>query len=192
VRNVGEICPKNIIMIAVCTKCRLIFDSPGISIVDSQSVSLHNNYTKCPKCNSKARFLDGTFNFDENGIASVLSAPQFTTEILTQIKSLLEQVQEKQITTEEFHKKVETLPPLIRKIINLIIPKESSGFWAMVGVLYMVINSLQGPDTHEIQTKRIEANPSAIEEIVKSKRDTTLLKKKNVDLNSDSLTLNNE
>ena len=179
-------------MIAVCTKCRLIFDSPEIKIVDSQSVSLNHNYTRCPKCNSKAQFLEGTFNFDENGIASVLSAPQFTFEILAKIRSLLEKVQEQQITPEEFHKSVDTLPLLIKRIINLIIPKESSGFWAMVGVLYMVINSLLGPDTHETPSKENETNSSAIEETINSNADTTTIKEKNIDLSNDSLTYNIE
>jgi len=120
-------------MIAVCLSCKLIFEDRGIVIQDSTNVTLSNNSTTCPKCGSRAKYLDGTFNFDSNGIISVLSAPQFTIDILNRIKSIVEDVQNRKITPEAFHKEVDALPPVIRSVLKLVIPKEPSGFWAMIG-----------------------------------------------------------
>lgn len=179
-------------MIAICSKCKLIFEDRGIDIADSQNVTLSNNYTKCPKCKSKARFLEGTFNFDTNGIATVLSAPQFTTEILDKIKGLLEQAQKRKITPEEFQKEVNNLPPLIRRIINLIIPKEPSAFWAMLGVLLMIINSLRPPKADEVPQKQIEAKPSSVETVDVNRADTTMIEKKEINITDDTLNFDNQ
>lgn len=132
-------------MIAVCTYCKLIFEDRGIVIQDSTNVTISNSSTTCPKCRSRAKYLDGTFNFDSNGIISVLSAPQFTIDILNRIKSIVMDVQNRKISPEDFQKEVDAMPPVIRSVLKLIIPKEPSGFWAMVGTLLLVLNQLLGP-----------------------------------------------
>jgi len=160
-------------MIAVCTKCKLIFEDRGIVIQDSTNVTLSNSYTTCPKCRSRAKYLDGTFNFDSNGIISVLSAPQFTIDILNRIKSILEDVQNKRISPEDFHKEVDALPPVIRSVLKLVIPKEPSGFWAMIGTLLIVLNQLLGVKTDKTSELTLGKIEPQIELLTQNPIDTT-------------------
>jgi hypothetical protein len=150
-------------MIAVCIKCKLIFEDRGIVIQDSTNVTISNSSTTCPKCRSRAKYLDGTFNFDSNGIISVLSAPQFTIDILNRIKSIVEDVQNRKISPEDFHKEVDALPPVIRSVLKLIIPKEPSGFWAMIGTLLIVLNQLLGPKAEKTSEQTLGITETKIE-----------------------------
>jgi hypothetical protein len=166
-------------MIAVCTNCKLIFEDRGIVIQDSINVTISNSSTTCPKCRSRAKYLDGTFNFDSNGIISVLSAPQFTIEILNRIKSIVVDVQNRKISPEDFHKEVDALPPVIRSVLKLVIPKEASGFWAMIGTLLIVLNQLIGPKDEKTSEQVIGITETKIElqsqkppQILVTKRDS--------------------
>jgi len=165
-------------MIAVCPNCKTIFEDKGIVIENSKNVTLSNNSTTCPKCRSRANYLDGTFNFDSKGVATVLSAPQFTIDILKIVKELIENTQNGKISPEEFHNEINKLPPLVRKTLDLIIPKEPSGFWAMIGVLVIVINNFIGhKDEPSLPIDLAETKPP-IELVIPEPEDTTIVKDK--------------
>ena len=161
-------------MIAVCPNCKSIFEARGIVIQNASNVTLSNNTTRCRNCGAKAQYLDGTFNFDSNGIMTVLSAPQFTKDILNRIKTLVEDVQNERITPEEFHEEVDSLPPVIKSVVELVIPKEPNGFWAMIGAVLIVLNQLVGSDTDKkTDQTSVEAKPQ-IELIMENPHDTIL------------------
>lgn len=165
-------------MIAVCPECKSIFEDRGITIVGSTNVTLSNNSTTCPKCGSRAKYLDGTFNFDSNGVATVLSAPHFTVDILKIVKDLIEKAQNGEITPEEFHKEINKLPSLVSNILELVVPKEPSGFWAMIGVMILVINTLLGPKEGQVPKIEYGGNKPKIELIEPIEQDSVISKEK--------------
>ncbi len=165
-------------MIAVCLVCKSIFEDRGITIKCSTNVTLSNNSTTCPKCGSRAKYLDGTFNFDSNAVATVLSAPQFTVDILRIVKDLIEKAQNGRITPEEFHQEINKLPGLASNILKLIVPKEPSGFWAMIGVMILVINILLGPKEGQVPKIEYGGSKPKIELIEPLEQDSVISKEK--------------
>lgn len=116
-------------MIATCTnrKCGLVFDSLGIDIKNSINVVIENNRVTCPKCSSVAKLLDGTFNFDKDGLATLLSGPQITFEILTQLKLLAEKAIKDEYSTETFKEKAKSISPIL-EFLNSFIPEDKKEF----------------------------------------------------------------
>ena len=116
-------------MVATCTnpKCRLIFEYSGIIIKDSTNVVIENNRVTCPKCCSVAKLLDGTFNFDKDGLATMLSDPQITFEILTQLKLLAEKAIREEYSAETFIEKAKSISPIF-EFLNSFIPEDKKEF----------------------------------------------------------------
>lgn len=116
-------------MIATCTnrKCGLVFDYLGINIKNSINVVIENNRVTCPKCHSVAKLLDGKFNFDEDGLATLLSGPQITFEILTQLKLLAEKAIKEEYSAETFIEKAKSISPIF-EFLNSFIPEDKKEF----------------------------------------------------------------
>jgi hypothetical protein len=129
-------------MIASCPYCRLIFEDNAMTIRNATSITLTNITITCPNCQRDAKYLDGTFNFDAKGVLTVLSAPIFTNEILRRIQALVDRVGRDNLSETEFHKEISKMHPMVSKLLNLFVPKEASGFYAMIAVLLFLLNQI--------------------------------------------------
>ena len=76
-------------------------------------LSLKNVWEQCIRCGKDAKLLDGTFQIDKQGVTKLLSGPQFTIDILNQLKSLAEQAQNSETNITDFSSKAEKLTSLL-------------------------------------------------------------------------------
>lgn len=53
----------------------------------AEGVTFAGNYDRCPKCDQPSIVMEGRFDFDGHGIASVISAPTWSRDALLEVQS---------------------------------------------------------------------------------------------------------
>ncbi|QDY99489.1 hypothetical protein FQ775_03380 [Nitratireductor mangrovi] len=88
---------------AYCTnrKCGAVFVNNVINIKHSLNIRLSANFiTRCPRCGSEARLVNGTFNERGKGLEFV-SGPPLTKAILEHLRDIAQKAQSGEITPQE-------------------------------------------------------------------------------------------
>jgi hypothetical protein len=62
----------------------------GIVVTGSASITFSNNVVPCSVCGRGSRVMEGTFDFDRDGLARMLSGPQWTRDMLLRVANLAE------------------------------------------------------------------------------------------------------
>jgi hypothetical protein len=75
-------------VVAVCPE-HGPFRSQAIEIVNSRGIVLEGNIETCPRCGTVSPIMDGTFDFDADGIATVINAPGWSRKALDAVQGLL-------------------------------------------------------------------------------------------------------
>ncbi|GEO08709.1 hypothetical protein [Segetibacter aerophilus] len=130
-------------MLAKCIKCGLVFDSPSIYI-DGLTVSMSNNFISCkkPGCGGMARFIEGELKFDKGQIANILSAPEFTKEVIYEFELLTKKAYDEKYPAEKFKEEVIKIHPGLIALFNLLIPKDAGAFYGFLAFLITVFPDL--------------------------------------------------
>lgn len=78
------------------------FESRLIVASDSQNVTLSNNAEPCPTCQAGSQVMEGTFNFDVDGLVHVLAAPawsRFALKVVqTEVRELADAAQDRSLS----------------------------------------------------------------------------------------------
>ena len=123
-------------VLSKCSHCNYTFTSRMFSIVDSINVSLEGNTETCPRCGSRANVLDGTFDFNAQGIAKLISGPAFTQDVYKQFVSLVERARNEELNKEEFVREAQAISPLLASSIRRYLPNDSASFIALLAFLW--------------------------------------------------------
>lgn len=128
-------------MLAICDDCNFLFeDKYHYNFGNSTNINLKSNYLPCPKCNGeKAHLLDGTFNFNENSVIAVLSAPEFTYKVLRELNVLVEQVHKGEISQRQFKRKASKISPSVKFLLDLISNNKQQIFLMVIGLLVNIL-----------------------------------------------------
>ena len=112
-------------MLAKCRnpKCGIVFNDTKAINISNAFVHMSGNTIDCPRCGSRADFLEGDFYIDQQGIVTLLSGPQFTYDVLKQLRDLTENAAKKNFSQEEFLQKAEEINPTLGFLRNLL-PKD--------------------------------------------------------------------
>jgi hypothetical protein len=110
-------------MLAYCQNCGSITERILIKGSDGIQVVLGNNFTNCPKCGALAKFLDGTFEFDKYGNATLLSGPPFTHAVIEAVRNLTEKAKAEKFTKEKFVEEANKISPGIGTSLAKFAPK---------------------------------------------------------------------
>lgn len=126
-------------MDAQCPNCGEIFNS-GFSGINAKNFSGHVR-TRCPNpdCRAVFTFLNGTYDFDEHGIATLLSGPEFTPDILIQLQELALATQRENLSAEQFKEKAEAISPIVGKLTRYINFNQPGIFLTWLNALLTVI-----------------------------------------------------
>lgn len=73
---------------AECLFCGVV-EAKGFNISGARNVTLVGNRDRCPNCKRETKVLDGTFDFDPNGFARVLTGPDWTREAYAEAHRIL-------------------------------------------------------------------------------------------------------
>lgn len=76
-------------VVAVCAE-HGAFASRAIQVEGSTNVTLSNNFEPCPRCGRMASIMDGVFDFNQEGLATVLSAPGWSRRALRLLQQSVE------------------------------------------------------------------------------------------------------
>lgn len=84
-------------MSPVYSHCRLhgTFTSRAIEVVDSTDVTIGPFWEPCPVCEQASQVFPGTFDFDKDGIATVLSGPDWTRKTYANAQRVLGRARQK-------------------------------------------------------------------------------------------------
>jgi uncharacterized protein (DUF1697 family) len=121
-------------MIAQCSKCGLVFEGRGI-FIQNGNVLMSNNTNRCPICKATAYLLEGNFVINEGQIIKVLSAPQFTKDILEKLKILAEQAKENEYSPQEFQTQANKISKEAGFVARLLTRENIRDFMTALGVL---------------------------------------------------------
>ena len=84
----------------ICPTCKAEFRDPFF--VRNATVTIENLDLRCANCNAVIPFESGTYAFDGDGLARLLSGPEFSPVVLQQLKHLVEQTKGAPETAENF------------------------------------------------------------------------------------------
>lgn len=104
-------------MFLSCSRCGYMFKS-AYSFAGIKNVSLKGNREQCPRCKETVNTPDGTFSFDKFGIATLLSEPSFTKEVLRELKEVTERAHDNRYTPEQFREEAEKISPAVTQLFN--------------------------------------------------------------------------
>ena len=76
-------------VVAVCP-VHDAFQSNAFVLKNSTNITLEGNSAFCPICGRESAIMDGTFDFDELGFATVLSSPEWSREALEAVQGKLQ------------------------------------------------------------------------------------------------------
>jgi len=107
-------------------------------IINVPNVVMNNNYQECPYCGTMMRLEDGVFSFDEDGIATLLSDPEFTTDKLLQLHELALAAQRRKYSAEKFKEEAEKITPKAG-LLALHTPKTFADMMAFYSFLSVLI-----------------------------------------------------
>jgi hypothetical protein len=93
---------------------------------------------ECYKCHSSYKVPEGKFYFDKNGIASILSGPEFTNEALYKLKALTEKAKRERYSPDQFRAEIAVMA-IPDRLLKVIIPTNPGEFWGFIAALLAAI-----------------------------------------------------
>jgi hypothetical protein len=97
-----------------CPNCGYEFPSP-IQMANATNVTYSGNKTHCPNCTKEVLVApngrDGVYSFDRKGIATLLSGPQFTPDILSRLRVAAESAKATPEKVDDFIKQANAIAP---------------------------------------------------------------------------------
>lgn len=121
---------------AHCHSCGAVFLSRMIAIEGSvQNLTLSNNSEPCIYCEGRAFLADGVFNI-ANDVISVISAPDFTLEMLRRLGVAVQEAYKDPSKVSQLKEVAESIDPELANVINKI---TSSNKLTMVGLFLLAM-----------------------------------------------------
>jgi hypothetical protein len=118
-------------LLAICgnPKCGKVFDASGGIMVKNATATITNNSVQCPYCGSLGKTLDGTYNFDKDGFATLLEGPEFTTDVLAKLRKVAEDARANKYSPQQFIEEAEKISPAVA---GLFLSPEFQAYWSMI------------------------------------------------------------
>lgn len=130
-------------MVAYCPNCKFTFETNLIRSKNSTHTTFTNIYEACPNCEYPyAKWLDGTYNFDSNGFATLVSGPEFTIRTLKKLLELAEEAKKRDYTAAQFKEEAEKINPQISRFLPQNFA-DVTGFLALVIAIISLIVQLK-------------------------------------------------
>jgi hypothetical protein len=130
-------------MIAHCKNCGIVFESRALSFKGSINVTISNVFESCPQCGNIANVLDGTFDFDANGNATLVSGPPLTRNIVNAIRNLVEIAKKENFTKEKFIEEANNISPEAGDYLAKFVPKSFSDIMAFFMFILAILAYLE-------------------------------------------------
>lgn len=97
-------------VVSKCFHCGLEFESRSFAAINSVGSGFISSGEMCPRCGRIARVMEGSYNFDRNGVATPVDAPQWSIDLLNRVQGKLRTaeriVANPALTTRAAHDKV--------------------------------------------------------------------------------------
>lgn len=119
---------------------------------DNKNLTLVGNRETCPRCRGIANVLDGTFDVNAQGIATLISGPAFTQDVYKQFVDLVNRAKDGNINKEEFVKEAQTISPTLAKAIGKFLPNDSASFIALLTFLWGIFAHYSGQKNEDSVT----------------------------------------
>lgn len=167
----NRMCYKNMINLpAICDNCGTVFNSGIVGGGGATITMIGSKSGPCPRCGEMGSIPDGTYRLIEN-VIEILSAPHRTIEDLLKISELIKEVEDEQITKEEFEEEVQKKIPELHPFFDWFVPRtREEKFnigWKIIGAaLPIIISSLINRGTTKDVSPEIVINNIYNEQIV--------------------------
>lgn len=102
------------------------------------NLTLQGNSESCPTCGRQSKIVDGTFNISPTGIVEVLSAPEWTREVLRNVQDAFRSISRNPVfqSADSQLLDLEKVSPqaaeLLKAATQEMTPKEKIELWATV------------------------------------------------------------
>lgn len=129
-----------------------VFPSRAYAFEGADELELGGNAEPCPTCGRESAVMDGIFRFDDEGLTTVLSAPDWSVQALRSVQEdlggLRSALEDPKATPAEVDRAVSTAAEklsardeeLARVIINGVRGKPRPVALAMVMILYVILD----------------------------------------------------
>lgn len=142
-----------------CHQCGTHFNS-GFNFVNSTNITFENNTTSCPNCGAFVAVPNGKYNFDERGIETLLSDPEFTQDRLIRLRDLTVNAQRYNYSADKFKKEAEKITPKAGLLAKQT-PLTFSDRMAFYSLLAMIIFGLIGA----YQNSKDKSSPTVVNHV---------------------------
>ena len=123
-------------MLFYCPRCKHIFS--GATFINTVA-SFSNNVMRCPYCKFPGgQSLNGTFSFDAEGAATLISGPEFTQEVLRQLEIFAIQAEKEKYSPEKVKTEIKKIHPNLSDFI----PQTFGDVMAFLAFLVSVLTYL--------------------------------------------------
>ncbi len=105
---------------AFCTNCQSLFAS-RLFVLDGdvKGLTLEGNQEPCPKCNSMAHVVDGSFDVT-NGMLKMISGPELTADIMQRFGYIADLAIRNEITPQLFEERAAEITPALGELAKKI------------------------------------------------------------------------
>lgn len=94
------------------------FPSRMFAAFNVSGLTLSGNKESCPVCGRSSRIIDGTFNVSSEGLIEVLSAPNWTKDVLSSVRDALRAVQSIASNPDAVVSQLEETSPKAAQLVN--------------------------------------------------------------------------
>lgn len=106
-------------LLSYCPRCKIIFQTQGISMNNASGISFSGSFSSCIRCGGLANVLDGVYEATD-GVISLMSAPSITLDMHRRFAELVMQARRQALEPAEFEKKAEEIAPEFAKAARIV------------------------------------------------------------------------
>ncbi len=139
-------------MLLFCPFCHHVFRSRAFGASEGAIIKLTNVKVSCERC-GRPIDVSGNWKFDVNGIATLLAEPEFTPEILYEIKILIEKAQINNYTHKQFSKEAKKITPKAELLDKYIPSSKMSDFLMVLLTVLLFILQQRNNDSKDKNDK---------------------------------------
>ena len=164
-------------MIALCKNCGLVFKSRMFSFKGSTNVTISDVGEPCPNCGYTASLLDGTFDFDENGNAVLVSGPPLTSTIVKALKDLVLKAKQENFTPQKFIEEANSISPEAGSNLAKLVPNSFADIIAFFVLILSVLTYIENKQTKPEVINNFKVENNYYTDVKQLKSDNKAVKK---------------
>jgi hypothetical protein len=159
--------------IAECTHCGHLFEFKSLigGSGTIETVVISNSVTNCPKCGHRAKFVDGTYRY-ENQVLTFLDGPASSRETIAQFYGILRRAEAGDISIDDAIAEAGQLGPDFGTFLRRVLGSTELGnVVAIIALLVAIFGAhlnAPGVDEEELRTKiliDLQNNPAIAERL---------------------------